>query len=513
MENSTPFTAFQLLAATLAAIFTAKLVAALYRQWTYWKKLGVPSVGWVPGLGSMWKVICRLTASTDFVKHIYNYRPGAKYIGVMDMSKPTIVIRDLELIKEIGVKSFDHFPDHRNFVTEEMDPIFGRNIFSLKGDRWRDMRNTLSPFFTASKMRFMFDLVCKSSQDYVDHLYKHPELCSSIELRDAFTRYTNDVIATSAFGISVNSMRDRDNEFYKAGVDITNFSSVLRITKFVMFRYIPRLMRAVGIYWLSSPSRKFLKNIITETVKLRDEQGVARRDMIHLLIEARDKEKLSTHQLSIDDIAAQSFIFFLAGFETSSTLMCFMALELALNQDVQGRLREEVDKYLAEENGQISYESLTKMDYMEMVVSETLRKYPPVLTVDRVCCEKFQLPPTEPGMKSVTLNPDDCVWIPIFGLHHDPKHFPEPEKFDPERFSAENKDKINPYVYMPFGLGPRKCIGNRFALMEVKIIMVHLLSKFFITCTEKTKPVVYKKGSFQLKPKDGFWIGLEKRDL
>ena len=513
MENLTPFTTFQLLAVTLATILTAKLFAALYQQWMYWRKRGVPSVGWLPGLGSMWKVFFRLTAATDFTKYLYNYRPGAKYIGVMDMSLPTIVIRDPELIKDIGVKSFDQFPDHRSFITEEMDPIFGRNVFSLTGDRWREMRNTLSPFFTASKMRFMFDLVSKSSQEFVEHLYKHPELCSSMELRDAFTRYTNDVIATSAFGISVNSMRDRENEFYKAGLDITNFNSVLRLMKFILLRYIPRLMGAIGINWVPSHSREFLRNVISETVKLRDEQGVVRRDMIQLLIQARDQEKLSTHQLTIDDIAAQSFVFFLGGFDTSSTLMCFVALELALNQDVQERLREEVDEYLAKENGQISYESLTKMEYMEMVVSETLRKYPPLLIIDRVCSGKFQLPPTEPGMKSVTLNVNDAVWIPIYGLHHDPKYFPEPEKFDPERFSAENKDKINPYVYFPFGLGPRKCIGNRFALMETKIIMVHLLRTFIITCTEKTKPVVYKKGSFQLKPKAGFWIGLEKRDL
>ena len=430
----------------------------------------------------------------------------------MDFSTPGVVIRDPVLIREIAIKNFEHFPDHQSFINEKIDPIFGKNVFSLRGERWKEMRSTLSPSFTASKMRFIFELVSKCSQEFVNYLYNHPEFSSSMEAKDAFTRYTNDTIATVAFGISVNSLRDRENEFYKKGADATNFGGLFRLMKFLLFRMNPRLTRMAGFSFLSRDTASFFKRVVFETVKARDEQNIVRPDMIHLLMEARDKEKLVSRQMTIDDITAQAFIFFLAGFDTSSTLMCYIVHELAINPDIQEKLRQEIDRYMQEGNGEISYEALSRMKYMEMVTSEALRKYPPLVLIDRLCARKFQLPPAGPGYNSVTVHPDNVVLFPVYALHHDPKCFPEPEKFDPERFSDENKDKIDPYTYLPFGLGPRKCIGNRFALMETKILIAHLLHRFYLKCTEKTKiQVEFSKKNFSITPDGGFWIGLEKR--
>ncbi|KMQ83374.1 cytochrome p450 9e2 [Lasius niger] len=154
------------------------------------------------------------------------------------------------------------------------------------------------------------------------------------------------------------------------------------------------------------------------------------------------------------------------------------------------------------------------MTYMDMVISETLRKYPPMFFTDRLCTKSYELPPSQPGYKSVTVESNSVMMIFIYGLHRDPKYYPNPDKFDPERFSEENKDNIVPYTYLPFGHGPRKCIGNRFALMETKILVVHLLQKFILKRTEKTvEPVVIDKIGFNLQPKGGFWIGLEKREM
>ena len=347
----------------------------------------------------------------EYCKYVYNHCPSAKYAVFMDFATPITVLRDPEIIKTVTIKYFDHFPDHRSFVTEEMDPIFGKNVFSLKGDRWREMRNTLSPSFTTNKMKFMFDLVSKCSQEFVNYLYDHPEFSSMIEVKDAFTRYTNDVIATVAFGIDVNSLKHRDNEFYTYGKDATNFSGVFRVLKFLLFRISPRMTRMVGIRFLSNSTSEFFWSVINETVKTRDERGIVRQDMIHLLMQARDDEK---HQITIEDIVAQAFIFFLAGFDTSSTAMCHAIYLLALNQDVQARLRDEVDRYLEEENGKISYESLSKMKYMDMVISETLRLYPPSLLTDRTCVKKLELPPARDGYDGMTINPGENVWIPIF---------------------------------------------------------------------------------------------------
>nr|XP_031837183.1 cytochrome P450 9e2-like [Nomia melanderi] len=505
------FPALGLLAVILIAFCLTKLAAFLHNRHVYWKKSGVPYVQGVPFYGSAWRLVLRLETFVDHLTSIYNSHPNARYVGAMDFSIPAILIRDPELVRELGVKYFEHFPDHRSVPNEEMDPIFGKNVFSLTGDRWKEMRNTLSPFFTSSKMKFMFGLVSKCSEDFFEYLYHHPDLCSMVDAKEFLRRFTNDVIATSAFGISVNSLKDRDNEFYKAGDHITKNVATFRFFKFLMFYLFPRFCRRLGFTFFSKSTMSFLQGVIADTVKAREEQGIVRPDMIHLLLEAKGK-KLSK-EMTIDDIVAQAAIFFLAGYDTVSSAMSFLTYELAVNPEIQRKLREEVDRYLAEENGGISYDALAKMEYMEMVISETLRMYPVVVIIDRVCAERFDLPSAAPGYKGVTVQPGTSVWYPSYAFHHDPKYFPEPEKFIPERFNEKNKTNIVPYTYIPFGVGPRMCIGNRFALMEVKIMMVSLLRRFVIVPNEKTKPLVFKKNSFQLIPVDGIWFTLKKRDL
>ncbi|XP_076293516.1 cytochrome P450 9e2-like [Lasioglossum baleicum] len=513
MEIPSFSVSYNLLVVGVIVIGLAKLISSLYEQINYWARRGVPSVPSLPVLGSGWKMFTRQISMPDIVMQWYNLQPDVKYIGTMDFATPSVMVRDPDLIRDIGIKHFEHFPDHESFIDEKIDPVFGKNVFSLKGDRWKEMRNTLSPTFTASKMRFMFDLVSECSKQFTDYLYTHPEQFSQVDLKELFTRYTNDVIATAAFGISVNSLKDRENEFYVKGADATKFSGFFRLLKFLFFRASPQLSKLLGLKFLSRDTGNFFQRVVAETVSARDAQKIVRPDMIHLLMQARDKDKLTTHQLTIDDIVAQAFIFFLAGFDTSSTLMSYIGYELAVNPDVQEKLREEVDSHMAEGNGVISYEELLKMDYMEMVVSETLRKHPPTVLTDRICAQKFELPAAGPGYDSVTVNPGDKITFPVFGLHRDPKYFPDPEKFDPERFNEQNKDKVNPYAYLPFGLGPRKCIGNRFALMETKILVANLVHRFNLKRTEKTMvPIVYSKQNFSIIPDEGIWIGLEKRE-
>ncbi|KAK1117067.1 hypothetical protein K0M31_016990 [Melipona bicolor] len=488
-------------------------VFIVYLQLTYWKKNKVPYVPAGPIFGTAWKVFFRRVTFPDYCRFVYNYYPNVRYVGVMDFATPTVIVRDPKLISEMFVKNFKHFPNHRSFVSEEVDPIFGRNVFSLKDDQWREMRNTLSPFFTGNKMRFMFELVSKCSNNFVDYLYEHSEFHSAVELKDIFTRYGNDVIATAAFGIDVNSLKDPDNEFYERGVDASSFGGTLRLIKFLLFRLSPRLTRAAGLTFLSRATARFFRNVISETVTAREKRGIVRPDMIHLLMQAKDQaEEPGSSRMTVDDIVAQAFIFFLAGFDTVSTLMCYVVYELALHQDVQDKLREEIDGCLKEGNGEISYEAMSNMEYIEMVISEALRMHPPTLIVDRVCAKKFELPAAAPGYQTATVYPNDNVWIPVLAIHRDPKYFPEPERFDPERFNKENKNNIDPYAYIPFGVGPRKCIGSRFALVETKLLIIHLLVKFVIKPNERTKvPIVYKKVDFTLASKDGFCVTLEKR--
>ncbi|KAL1509780.1 hypothetical protein ABEB36_004464 [Hypothenemus hampei] len=224
-----------------------------------------------------------------------------------------------------------------------------------------------------------------------------------------------------------------------------------------------------------------------------------------------DKVKFKqARYLRNDDISSQTLLSFFAGFETVSTAFCHGAHELAMNKDVQDKLREEIRETDKLNNGKLTYDALLKMKYMDMVFCEILRKWPPVFSMDRVCTKPYTIEPKYPDEKPVHLKVGDVFWFPMFGLYRDPKYFPKPEVFDPERFSDENRDQITPYSYIPFGVGPRNCIGSRFAILESKALIYNLLLNFEIVPTKKTaNPLKFSQGSFQNTVEGGFWLGLK----
>lgn len=241
----------------------------------------------------------------------------------------------------------------------------------------------------------------------------------------------------------------------------------------------PKLMALLKIKFFDKETHSFFTYAVNEIFKSREKTGMIRHDMIDLLIQARKGQlqhdietKSDNHDSSFanveehdigrvkvkrdwddDEITAQCFIFFFAGFETVSTAMTFLAYELVRNPDIQVKLQAEIDEVNKNLNGEdLTYDHLQKMKYMDQVISESLRMHPPAPIMDRVCTKPFTL---DLDGKKIDFEPGRSFYIPIYAIHHDPKYYEDPEKFDPERFSAENKHKISQDCYMPFGVGPR----------------------------------------------------------
>lgn len=215
--------------------------------------------------------------------------------------------------------------------------------------------------------------------------------------------------------------------------------------------------------------------------------------------------------MSDEDITAQSFLFFFAGFETVSIAMCFSIYELCINPDIQRKLQKEIDEARESCNGKITYDAVMKMKYLDMVVSETLRKWPPVAAIDRQCTKEHTI---EADGNTIKISPGMGIQFPIMGIHRDEKYYENPEKYDPERFNDDNKASIKPGTYIPFGYGPRICIASRFALLETKVLLYSLLGSFDFEVIEKTPiPLVLRKGASNLDAQGGFWVGLKPRNL
>ncbi|KAI8038621.1 hypothetical protein M5D96_008529 [Drosophila gunungcola] len=230
------------------------------------------------------------------------------------------------------------------------------------------------------------------------------------------------------------------------------------------------------------------------------------------LADLQDQSKDARYyaEFTDEDLLAQCLLFFFAGFEIISSSLCFLTHELCLNTAVQDRLFEEILSIHQELNGQpLNYDKLTKMKYLDMVVLEGLRKWPPALSTDRECCADIDLC-DETGQRLFAARKGDVLQIPIFALHRDPGNFQDPESFDPERFAEDRK--VESGVFLPFGVGPRNCIGKRMALMEIKCIVYQLVLNFrLMPAAKTTRNMLENIRGHGLKPKDGFWLKFEPR--
>ena len=330
------------------------------------------------------------------------------------------------------------------------------------------MRATLSPAFTGSKMRMMFEFMSQCGKQTAITMREQINAGSDnvFEFRELASKFTVDVIASCAFGIEVNSFLNPKNDFQRIAQKVSNFSGFLTTIKFICFMMAPKVMKKLKISLLDKETCDFFQAAILDTMKYRVEKGIIRHDMINLLIQARkgnlshvskEEEVVSdgfatveesnmgkskvTREWDDQDMAAQCFIFFLAGFDTVATTMSFAAYELAINQDIQDRIRAEIEDVEKDvSNGTVNYDQIQKMKYMDQFICEVLRKWPAALITDRACVKDYEL---NYDNKTFKFEKGMNFFIPIYSFHRDPQYFQDPEKFDPERFNDENRGNID----------------------------------------------------------------------
>ncbi|XP_049964318.1 cytochrome P450 6k1-like [Schistocerca serialis cubense] len=498
------------------ALVAAAAVYTWYsHRYSYWTKKGVSQAPTVIPFGNMARVFLGLTRLEFIFQGLYNRFRDQRYVGVYLFSKPALLLVDPDLIRLVLVKEFDAF-SHRNVNFDEKDPL-SYHLFNLNGGRWKRLRAKMSPAFTTGKLKMMCQTMQDCGRQLVEVLEEPAKKGQILEMREIAARFTTDIIASVGFGLESNSQRNPDAEFRRWGRKLFEFSIKSRIAD-LMYRFIPVVAKALRLKGSARDVIIYFQDVVKSTVEYREQHSVVRNDFLHLMIQLKNKgfideqsktgsQEIDNWKFTIDDVTAQSILFYAAGFETSSTTMSFALYELALNHDVQKRLHEEVDATLKENAGQLTYEAISSMKYLDKVVAETLRKHPPAAGTDRRCARDFQLPDGGPLIEKGT-----PVFVPIYALHHDPEYYPEPQNFDPERFSEEQKAARHPYVYMPFGEGPRNCIGMRLGLLQAKIGLAYMMSKYEVRRCEETKvPLQYSTWSAVLMSTTGIQLKLVQR--
>ncbi|XP_044850904.1 cytochrome P450 4F22-like isoform X3 [Mauremys mutica] len=231
---------------------------------------------------------------------------------------------------------------------------------------------------------------------------------------------------------------------------------------------------------------------------LKSKQGKT-VDFIDILLLAKDEDG---RDLSEEDIAAEADTFMFEGHDTTASGLSWVLYNLACHPEYQERCREEIKDLMRDkESEEIEWEDLSQMPFSTMCIKESLRLHPPVTAVSRCCTEDIKLPDGR------VLPKGNICLISIYGTHHNPAVWPEPQVYNPHRFDPENSKNKPPLAFMPFSAGPRNCIGQNFAMAEMKVVLALTLLRFAVRLDE-SRPV-RRKPELILRSENGLWLHLE----
>jgi len=511
---------FASLTLELFIIFLTLLIYLLFRlkeHYKYFEKRGMKSLNPVFLIGNNYRAIFMLESQADSCMRIYKQSKHMKVCGFYQTLLPTVAVNDPAIAYRILTKDFTHFQDHGFEADFNVNPL-ERNLFNMKGHEWRIMRYKLSPTFSSGKLKGMFEQVDVCGQRLIQRVSE--EAAQDIHIKDLISEYTTDVIGSTAFGINIGKSEEERKMFNYMGKKIFE-PSVITVLKLFLIQGMPKLSSILKVKTIEKNTEEFFISLVHQAFQYRTESGYSRNDFLQLLLElkrkghidiADDQMEPENNVLTQEDaheklemtellLSAQAFVFFLAGFETTANTMSFTLYFLAANPEVQKKLREEIEQS-KKKYGAFTYESLKSMTYLENCILEALRLFPPLTEVFRTCTKDYVF---EDGSR---IDKGTFLIIPAYALQRDPDYYSDPETFKPERFSEEN---IVPGTYLPFGDGPRHCIGQRFAMVVAKLGIATIIENFNLEPSPKMKePIKLNPASFITSPLGGIWLRLNK---
>lgn len=469
------------------------------RNHKYWQLKGVKHDKPLPLFGNNARNFLAQISFTELLKEFYWKYPSEKVVGFYKASRPELIVRDPEIVKKILITDFSYFyPRGLNNPKDSVEPLL-RNLFFADGDLWRLLRQRMTPTFTSGKLKAMFPLIVERAEKLQARALSAATTGTEIDARELMARYTTDFIGACGFGLQTDSLQDENSGFRKLGATIFNKSRRDVIT-FMLKQIFPTVFKNLKV--LTRVEKQIL-HLVDEVLRHRNYEPSGRNDFIDLLLECKEKgtivgesiertkpdgkPEIATLEMDVELIAAQVFVFFAAGFETSSSATSTTLHELAYHPEVQSKVHEEIDRVLAKYDNKLSYDAIKEMTYLEWTFKEGMRIFPSLGYLIRECARKYTFEDI-----NLTIDEGVRVFIPLQAMHNDPKYFDNPSEFRPERFDPANFDANNKYVYLPFGAGPRACIGERLGLMQSLAGLAAILARFSVRPAPSTirRPLV-----------------------
>lgn len=390
--------------------------------------------------------------------------------GIASIFLPTVFLTDPELIEDVLVKRADLFVRDQ-FSSRAMSSILDRrSMFLAEGADWRWQRRAMAPAFRYENLLALVPHFVQCAKIQIE---EWRQSCSSdaVDITKAMTRTTFDVIQHAVFG----DARALDRETYidelRVGFEGLPWQEVLAYLR------IPASFPHPG-YYKARAAIRGLMDRLDKTISARRTAPTDRRDILGLLLSARDPE--TGRVMNDAELASNLYTFIAAGHETTAMALSWTLWLLAKDQASQDRVREEVLSVAGARD--INGGDIEALAFTKQVAQESMRLFPPVAIVGRQAREDTTIGPYAVSRRSQII-------IPVWSLHRNNKLWDDPMGFDPDRFAPERVKARHPFAYLPFGGGPRICIGMYFAMLEMSAILATLVRDFRF----KTAP------GFQLK--------------
>ncbi|MEE9372413.1 MAG: cytochrome P450 [Saprospiraceae bacterium] len=414
---------------------------------------------------------------------------GDSYITYPGGKNKTIITRDPGLIKHVMQKNHSNY-EKSVIQTDLLSKYIGKGLLTINGSYWLKQRRVIQPGFHKKKLNALVAIMNKAIIEYCNELEQQIVVNPEVDMAEEMTKITLHVVSKSLFSTGI----DRKDTNY-LGNSITKLQYA--IIKDIRMPFLKWWRSLIGYTKASIQLAAETQQMLMKIIEARKEAIERPDDLLEMLLNVRyeDTGKPMTDQ----QVLEESLVLFVAGHETSANAMTWMHYLLDDHPEEKAIILNEIKE---NENLQLNIDFVMQMKHISHAISESMRLYPPAWITDRVAlaADEYQ---------GIIINKGDIVAPYIFGAHRDERKWNKPGEFIPDRFKKENIKKMDPYSYFPFGGGPRLCIGQQFALIEMQLIIYHLYRKFDFKLVPNQS--IEMQPLVTLRPRNGIKMNIKKR--